>query len=60
MNFILRKGYGLEWGGKRLSTNFKYLLPRLTAGASLLDVLRSENQRTLCFLCRFTVGGVGL
>ena len=41
--FPLRKRYGLEWGGKRLSTNyFKYLL--LTVGANLLVVLLIEIE----------------
>ena len=47
-----------KMGGKCLSTNFIYLL--FTVGANLLAVLRSENQRTWCFLSRFTVVGIGL
>ena len=48
----------LEWSGKRLSTNFKYLF--LTVSANLLIVLRIEQQGRLCFLFRFAVVGIGL
>ena len=56
--FSLRKSRGLAWRGKRLPTNFKYLL--LTVDANLLVVLRIGSQRTLCFLFHSTVVGVDL